>query len=89
MLENKFLTKIEEQKKNIKEYSNIYSILGTLRLISMIGLIYFIYKVLNSNFYSKYLWLSILMAGIFIALIIKHSNIKNKLKFSKRNDKYK
>jgi len=92
MLENKFLTKIEEQKKNIKEYSNIYSILGTLRLISMIGLIYFIYKVLNSNFYSKYLWLSILMAGIFIALIIKHSNIKNKLKFSKEminiNKKY-
>ncbi|MCW6074906.1 MULTISPECIES: MutS-related protein [Clostridium] len=92
MLEDKFLTKIEEQKKNIKEYSNIYSILGTLRLISMIGLIYFIYKALNSSVYSKYLGLSILMACMFIALIIKHSNIKNKLKFSKEminiNKKY-
>ncbi len=28
MLQDKFLTKIEEQKKNIKEYSNIYSIWG-------------------------------------------------------------
>ncbi|KOR24008.1 MutS family DNA mismatch repair protein [Clostridium sp. L74] len=83
MLEDKFLIKIEEQEKNIKEYSNIYSILGTFRLISMIGLIYFIYKALNSSVYSKYLGLSILMTGIFIALIIKHSNIKNKLKFSK------
>lgn len=26
MLEDKFLIKIEEQEKNIKEYSNIYSI---------------------------------------------------------------
>ncbi len=50
MLEDKFLTKIEEQEKNVKEYSNTYSILGTLRLIAMISLIYFIYKALNSNF---------------------------------------
>ncbi|MBY6876170.1 MutS-related protein [Clostridium botulinum] len=83
MLEDKFLTKIEEQEKNVKEYSNTYSILGTLRLIAMISLIYFIYKALNSNLYSKYLGLSVLMTGIFIVLIIKHSNIKDKLKFSK------
>ncbi|MCS4473979.1 hypothetical protein JQ031_14080 [Clostridium botulinum] len=49
----------------------------------MISLIYFIYKALNSNFYSKYLGLSVLMAGIFVVLLIKHSNIKDKLKFSK------
>ncbi len=50
----------------------------------MISLIYFIYEALNSNFYSKYLGLSVLMAGIFVVLLIKHSNIKDKLKFLKK-----
>lgn len=83
MLEDIFLNNVKKYEKNIKNYSNIYSIVGTARLIAIISLIYFIYKASNSSTYSKYLCLSILITCIFIVLIIKHINIKNKLKFSK------
>lgn len=92
MLTDKFTTKIKKHEENVLKYKKQSSVIGNIRLLSIAISIYYTYITIKLNYNSKYLCITILAYTTFIALVVCHRIIKNKMNFSKGiieiNNKY-
>lgn len=81
-MRKKFEKKINIEEEKIKKLNVTFNFFGTLRLISFIIIAYFAYRYVKEPI-NTFLYLIVLSVSLFIAFIITHSKIKDKLKFSK------
>ncbi|WP_312908941.1 MutS-related protein [Tissierella praeacuta] len=92
MIKDKFMIRIQEQNENVKKYSNISSLISTVRFIIFLGIIAITYGITKINYKSIYVAIDFVFAMIFVALIVYHNIIKEKLNFAKEiiniNNKY-
>lgn len=82
MIENKFKSLIEKYENEIELYKKSYDRIGYLRLITMIGAIYFTYKLIRGQVINTNIYLSLLLYTVFIGLVIYHSKVKEKIKIA-------
>ncbi|WP_353096581.1 DNA mismatch repair protein [Tissierella praeacuta] len=83
MIKDKFMIRIQEQNENIKKYSNISSLVSTIRFIIFLGIIAITYGIIKINYKSIYVVIDFVLAMIFVALIVYHNIIKDRLNFAK------
>lgn len=79
----KFKKIINREEETIKKETLSFNILGTLRLISFLVIVYFSYLYVKEPI-DIYFYLLVLNIFIFIVLVIFHIKIKNKLSYSKK-----
>lgn len=82
MLEEKFKTIIEREEVIIKKETASFNIFGTLRLISFIAIVFFSYRYIKEPIDIN-LYLILFSMFLFIAFVLYHMNIKDKLNYSK------
>ncbi|MEG1256186.1 DNA mismatch repair protein MutS [Clostridium sp.] len=82
MIEDKFIKRIDKYKKEIINCKKKYDKVGYFRLISMLGGIYFTYKLIRGESQGRYLYFALLFYAVFIGLLLYHNTVKEKLKFS-------
>lgn len=83
LISEKFEQIIKREEEKIKLETSSFNILGTLRLISFIVIVYFLYKYIKDSL-DMYLYLLFLNIFIFIVLIVFHGKVKSRLNFSRR-----
>lgn len=92
MKKDKFELRIEDNKKNVADYTKTCNKLSIIRLLAMVLGIYFTYDGLKKGFNSLNLFLMFSFYVVFVVLIIYHKKFKDKLNFSKEiikiNQKY-
>jgi Mismatch repair ATPase (MutS family) len=92
MLTDKFTTRIKSREEDVLKYKKLSSAIGNIRLLAIAISIYYTYITIKLNYSNKYLCITILAYTTFIALIVCHRIIKNKMDFSKGiieiNNKY-
>lgn len=81
-MEEKFEQIIKREKESIKKETSSFNILGTLRIISFIVIVYFSYKYIKEPI-DLYLYLLLLNITVFIVLVVYHSKVKSRLNYSK------
>lgn len=79
MIEDKFKKLIDKYNEEIKLHRKSYDMIGYLRLITMIGAIYFTYKIFKGQVINKNVYLSLLFYTLFIGLVIYHGIVKGKI----------
>lgn len=82
MLEEKFKKIIEREEVIIKKETASFNIFGTLRLISFIAIVFFSYRYIKEPIDIN-LYLILFSMFLFIAFVLYHMNIKDKLNYSK------
>ncbi len=91
MIEDKFKVQIGKEKEKSKKQETTFNILGSLRLLSFIVIVYFAYRYIKKPI-DGYFYLLVLNILIFIVLILYHIKIKDRLNFSKKiievNERY-
>ena len=90
-MRQKFETRIGKEQEKIKKENVNFNIFGTLRLISFAMIVFFAYKYVKKPI-NTFLYLLVLSVVLFIAFIIYHSKIRERLDFSKKiigiNERY-
>jgi len=79
VIEDKFKKLIDKYGEEIKLHKKNYDRVGYLRLITMIGAIYFTYKIFRGQLINTNIYLSLLFYAFFIGLVIYHSVVKEKI----------
>ncbi len=82
MIEDKFLSRIDKYNNEISKCRKEYDRIGYLRLIVMIGAIYFTYRIIKGEITGITIGLALLFYGLFMSLVIYHKAIKSKLQFA-------
>ncbi|WP_313757322.1 MutS-related protein, partial [Tissierella sp.] len=92
MVEDKFIMRIQKQNENIKKYSRISNLISIARFIVFVGIIFLTYIIIKISYKSIYVSIDFILAMLFIALVVYHNVIKDRLNFSKEiiniNNKY-
>ncbi|WP_411681772.1 MutS-related protein [Clostridium thailandense] len=83
MITDKFTTRIEKQEEYLPKYRKQSNVVSNIRLLTIILSIYCTYMTLKLNYNVLYLCMSFSAYAAFIALVIWHRMIKNKMDFSK------
>lgn len=91
LIEEKFKQIIKREEDTIKKETSSFNILGALRLISFMVIVYFSYKYIKEPL-DIHFYLLLLNISIFIVLVIFHIKVKNRLNYAKKmiaiNKKY-
>ena len=82
MIEDKFKVLIDRYNKEIQLYKKSYDNIGYLRLIVMIGAIYFIYRIVKGYGGNENLYGMLFLLAFFIGLVIYHNKIKEKIEIA-------
>lgn len=83
VITDKFTTRIEKHEKDLLKYRKQSNVISNIRLLAIILSIYCTYMTTKFNYNILYLLMSFLAYAAFIALVIWHRMIKNKMDFSK------
>lgn len=81
ILEDKFNNRIEKYKKDAADKKRVYDRIAYLRLLVMVGCIYFIVQMFRGYQSIQNIYGVIITLIIFIGLLIYHNSIKEKIKF--------
>lgn len=82
LVEEKFKKIIKNEEERIKKESSSFNILGTLRIISFVVIVYFSYKYVKEPI-DLYFYLLLLNIAIFIVLVVYHIKVKDRLNYSR------
>lgn len=83
MITDKFMTRIKKNEEDVLKYKKQSSVIGNIRLLAIALCIYCTYTAIKLNYNRAYLCTTFFAYVAFIALIICHRIIKNKMDFSK------
>lgn len=83
MITDKFTTRIEIHEKDLQKHRKQSSVIGNIRLLAIMLSIYCTYTTIKFNYNTLCLLISFWAYAAFIALVIWHRMIKNKMDFSK------
>lgn len=81
ILEDKFNNRIEKYKKDAADKKRVYDRIAYLRLLVMVGLVYFMVQIFRGSQSIQNIYGVIITLIIFIGLLIYHNSIKEKIKF--------
>ena len=82
MPEEKFKKIIERQEEKIKKETLSFNVFGSLRLLAFIALVYFSYSYISEP-RTIALYMILFSVFLFIAFVLYHIKIKDRLKYSK------
>lgn len=82
MPEEKFKKIIEREEKKIKKETLSFNVFGSLRLLAFIALVYFSYSYISEP-RTIALYMILFSVFLFIAFVLYHIKIKDRLKYSK------
>ncbi len=83
LITEKFLTRIDKCNKEKDKLTKSINSIATIRLISFLFIIYFVYKYIKTYYSNLYFSLIFLGIIVFISLVIYHNKVKDKLNFAK------
>ena len=83
LIREKFEKKIEKEEVKIQKESSFFNIIGTLRLIAFGLVVFFAYRYVKEPI-DTYFYIIILSISLFIAFVILHLKIKDRLDYSKQ-----
>lgn len=83
LITEKFHSRIERYNKEKDKLTRSINSIATIRLISFVFIIYFIYKYVKTQYSNLYFALIFLGLIVFVSLVIYHNKVKDKLNFTK------